>query len=416
MMEEGTGRVERLEPGNAGICVRRLFSGMTRMSAASNPTGSSNPSRRENGKVSLGCGRYSIERKDAKGDALRAAARSQFLLQIEFVAKPVLEDLKTRLLPCLEAAWAHGELRDSVGCQGPEPVFEFDARRWVAKAVCELLNARNALAEWAHTWKLTHEGNIPDWVRDQVIHTLTYWLFLPLDPWEELGPTWGGVPTRVRADDELVSAIMTSRLDLARALPDFPRFALWDRREGTIRLQEDTGSSDWTQFEIDLPDLQVLNTLEESPVQNYWRPFMERESPEQAAERIAWEVAAWVRDHVAQAVGQLDDLPKFYPRVPLGRAMNEFERDVATWVRERLLPVLRQWDRFIAERFKPVSKKETEHFVWAVRYQCLGENMGDLAERYHRSEEAVRSAVKEILDLIGLTPRRRRGRPRKAHD
>jgi hypothetical protein len=56
---------------------------------------------------------------------------------------------------------------------------------------------------------------------------------------------------------------------------------------------------------------------------------------------------------------------------------------------------------------------EPEQLAWAVRYQVGGEDFEDIA-RKKQDSTAIRKIVKEILLAVGLTPRRKPGRPHKA--
>lgn len=59
----------------------------------------------------------------------------------------------------------------------------------------------------------------------------------------------------------------------------------------------------------------------------------------------------------------------------------------------------------------------SRHLEWLVRYQCLGQEVRDLAETEHASRDTIRKPIKELADVLGLKLRRGRpGRPSGAKD
>ncbi len=299
------------------------------------------------GKLPLGSGYCIID------EEYRAEARATFLVEIELEAQDVLRSLRDTVPTCLKTAEARQELESFARARKQDPGSGYVLSQWIARAVAGRADVQTNLRAWAQKWGLTYEGEVPEWVRRQVLSALELWYPDP-DIMERTSLHRGGLIYDERGEAAVFHFEALWHVDLRGVLADMPRFAVWNVRRSSLRER----SRDFT-----------------------YNPYG---SPE--------------------------------------KVVNRLEAKLAAWAAERLRPVLREHQQVLIEshesRDQPpgirvLPKKTRAHFTWTVKHHCLGMTLSQIAGDRVRVQNVSRR-VRDVLRLIGLTPRTRRGRPPKA--
>lgn len=87
--------------------------------------------------------------------------------------------------------------------------------------------------------------------------------------------------------------------------------------------------------------------------------------------------------------------------------------------KQNLEDFLRQYKEHIKKQYELAGwtkerKISFEYVIWFVHYQIQGMTQQQIADKYFRTREAVKEALKNISAEIGIPLRGKRGRPRKA--
>lgn len=367
------------------------------------------------GKLPLGSGYCIID------EECRAEARATFLVEIELEAQDVLRSLRDTVLTCLKTAEARQELESFARARKQDPGSGYVLSQWIANAVAQRADVQTNLRAWAQKWGLTYEGEVPEWVRCQVLRALELWYPDP-DIMERTSLNWGGLIYDERGEAAVFHFKALWHVDLRGVLADMPRFAVWNVRRSSLRglfcspkEYAPAGGQARDEVIIEIPRLQ-----EELP--GVWNPALQRESPDQAAERLGWRAARAVGQVV---LSRLRERCRDFTYNPYGspeKVVNRLEAKLAAWAAERLRPVLREHQQVLIEShestgqqpgIRVLPKKTRAHFTWTVKHHCLGMTLSQIAGDRVRVQNVSRR-VRDVLRLIGLTPRTRRGRPPKA--
>jgi hypothetical protein len=248
---------------------------------------------------------------------------------------------------------------------------------------------------------LTWDGQPADWIVDQLECTLSDWVNIP----KLVGVYWGTFPGFHEHRPVVELFEIPEVLMVCPATPD--RGSPWHRIEQLARgrLQRTRAPEGFTL------EMAVAEVLKKHP--ELYDEYLK--SPSHYSQVINCMPTAYLRPQIRKALRQL--------RANVQQVLRHMESD-------------RQFRQYLSAKC-PLEKARSideEHFVWAVRFQCLGHTYAGIAasrgidwiEPYSHLNDAklaaagsavpaIATGIREILQFIELTPRGgdKIGRPKR---
>jgi hypothetical protein len=304
-------------------------------------------------------------RGDEKSDG-----RELFLKAVELHAPAVLQDLRKQVYD----RWNERTRRRGV----PIPKY-----------------LKRSIRDWAIRWNLTWKGHPADWIIGQVECTFSDWVNYPnLD-----GCSWGTFP----GSHQHLPVVHLFEISegLVFQTGNAKRDSPWDRIEQRARSVMAGHRRDTGPFTFEMA---VDEVLKREP--GLYNDYLKAPS------------------HHATAVACM---PTAYPLKQIKKTLRELKASVQNVMKH--MGSDRKFRKYLntASQLPPLEKARSidkEHFVWAVRFQCLGHTYAGIAASQdlnwiapydHLDDEklvsaeyaqpAIATGIRDILALVELTPR-----------